>query len=266
MPATSFGRSASLGGNSEFGFASEGRGPLALAARVACHAGRGRRSRRDTNREYGSEGCADCSRVRHRPIFGASRTTSMRSKTSLFRAAMREIKARLYRTDATANTILFFHGGGWVLGSIETHDGAVRALVNAARANVLSIEYRKAPENPFPAAIEDAEAALDWLISNASAKGLADSRLIVAGDSAGATISAVLAIRARDRNLPLLGQSARSIRLPISESQTEPPAIFRRFLSRRRDNGLVCQPLSFWGHAILPTRTSRRCLQKTSRG
>jgi acetyl esterase len=117
-----------------------------------------------------------------------------------------EIKARLYRA-ATANTILFFHGGGWVLGSIETHDGAVRALVTAAKANVLSIEYRKAPEHVFPAAIEDAEAALDWLVSNASVKGLAGTRLIVAGDSAGANIAAVLAIKARDRNLPLLGQA-----------------------------------------------------------
>lgn len=116
-----------------------------------------------------------------------------------------EIKARLYRA-ATANTILFFHGGGWVLGSIETHDGAVRALVNAAKANVLSIEYRKAPEHVFPGAIEDAEAALDWFFSNASAKGLAGDRLIVAGDSAGANIAAVLAIKARDRNVPLLGQ------------------------------------------------------------
>lgn len=116
------------------------------------------------------------------------------------------VRARLYRTEGTANTILFLHGGGWVVGSIETHDGPVRALARAARANVLSVEYRKAPEAPFPAGVDDAEAALDWLRAHGEAKGFAGDRLILAGDSAGATISAVLAIRARDRGIPLAGQ------------------------------------------------------------
>ncbi len=116
------------------------------------------------------------------------------------------LKARLYRSADTGRTILFFHGGGWMVGSIETHDGPVRALANAARANVLSVEYRKAPEAPFPAALEDAEAALIWLRANAAAHGLDADSLILAGDSAGASIGAALAILARDLGFPLAGQ------------------------------------------------------------
>ncbi len=116
------------------------------------------------------------------------------------------LKARLYRMAGTRRTILFFHGGGWMVGSIETHDGPVRTLANAARANVLSVEYRKAPEAPFPAALEDAEAALLWLQANGGVLGLDADRLILAGDSAGASIVASLAIRARDLAVPLAGQ------------------------------------------------------------
>lgn len=117
-----------------------------------------------------------------------------------------KLKARLYRRADARRTILFFHGGGWMVGSIETHDGPVRTLANAARANVLSVEYRKAPEAPFPAAFEDAEAALLWLQENGEVRGLDAGRLILAGDSAGASLCASLAIRARDLGVGLAGQ------------------------------------------------------------
>ena len=117
-----------------------------------------------------------------------------------------KLRARLYRTAASQDAILFFHGGGWVVGDLDSHDGAVRALTKATGANILSIEYRKAPEAPHPAAIDDAEAALDWLRANSNALGVRRDRFIVAGDSAGANISAVLALRARDRQIELGGQ------------------------------------------------------------
>jgi acetyl esterase len=116
------------------------------------------------------------------------------------------IRARLYRSDENAGTILFFHGGGWVLGSIDTHDGPLRSLAKLVRANILSVEYRKAPEAPYPAALEDAERALRWLREIGPSKGLNGERIILAGDSAGATISAVLSIRARQLNIALDGQ------------------------------------------------------------
>lgn len=116
------------------------------------------------------------------------------------------IPARLYRTPGTDRTILYFHGGGWVVGSLETHDGALRALTLASGANILSVEYRKAPEAPFPASLEDAEAALAWIDTHAAEQGLDAVRLIAAGDSAGASIAAALSVRARNRGRPLFGQ------------------------------------------------------------
>ncbi|WP_423065540.1 alpha/beta hydrolase [Devosia sp. CN2-171] len=117
-----------------------------------------------------------------------------------------QLRARLYRPAEARGTVLFFHGGGWVVGSIETHDAATRAFANAARANVLSLGYRRAPEHPFPAAVQDADAALDWLLASGGAAGLAIDRVVVAGESAGATLAAVLARHARDRGIPLAGQ------------------------------------------------------------
>lgn len=117
-----------------------------------------------------------------------------------------DLRARLYRSDDNAGTVLFFHGGGWVLGGLDTHDGPLRALVKSARANILSVEYRKAPEAPYPAALQDAERALLWLREIGPSKRLSAERIIVAGDSAGATISAVLSIRARQLNIALDGQ------------------------------------------------------------
>lgn len=116
-----------------------------------------------------------------------------------------DIKVRLYRPRGASGTILFIHGGGWVVGSIETHDGSARALALAASANVVSIEYRKAPEHPFPAAVVDVNAGLDWLLSNGPGLDLDTQRLVVVGESAGGTLAAVLARHARDRNLPLAG-------------------------------------------------------------
>jgi acetyl esterase len=115
------------------------------------------------------------------------------------------IRARLYRPRAADGTILFIHGGGWVVGSLDTHDGSARALANAAAANVLSIEYRKGPEHPFPAAVADVNTALDWLRADGAHMGLDTSRIILCGESAGGTLAAVLARHARDRGIPLAG-------------------------------------------------------------
>ncbi len=115
------------------------------------------------------------------------------------------LRARLYRPAGADGTILFIHGGGWVVGSLDTHDGSARALAHQARANLLSIEYRKGPEHPFPAAVEDVDTALDWLIAEGARLGLDTSRLVVAGESAGGTLAAVLARHARDRGVAVAG-------------------------------------------------------------
>ena len=113
-----------------------------------------------------------------------------------------ELKIRLYAPEDRSDLpiLLYFHGGGMVLGCIDTHDGLCRSLANACRALTVSVEYRLAPEHPYPAAVEDAYAALLW-----AARGElpADSgRIIVAGDSAGGNLAAVACLMARDQKGP----------------------------------------------------------------
>lgn len=121
------------------------------------------------------------------------------------------IEARLYRPQGTLPTmrlpvILWLHGGGWTLGDLAGYDAWCRALANATGWAVLAPEYRLAPEFRFPAGVDDAWFALRWLKREAAAHALDASRLAVAGDSAGATLAAVLALMARDAGAPALQQ------------------------------------------------------------
>jgi acetyl esterase len=116
------------------------------------------------------------------------------------------IPVRIYTPDAPGPlaVLVYFHGGGWVIGNLDSHDGVCRLLANAARCLVVSVDYRLAPEHPFPAAAEDAYAALRWVADNAKALGGDRSRIAVAGDSAGGNLSAVVSHMARDRGGPRL--------------------------------------------------------------
>lgn len=99
--------------------------------------------------------------------------------------------------------LLFFHGGGFTIGSIETHDRLCRVLAHGGRCHVYSLDYRLAPEHRFPAAVDDAFAAFDWLRAQAPALGVDLDRLAVGGDSAGGTLAAATALHARDRGIAL---------------------------------------------------------------
>lgn len=100
--------------------------------------------------------------------------------------------------------LLFFHGGGFVVGSIDTHDAPCRLLANEAKCLVVSVDYRLAPEYPFPAAIEDCLAAVNWVARNGGEIGADVTRIAVGGDSAGGNLSAVVAQIARDAGGPPL--------------------------------------------------------------
>lgn len=110
------------------------------------------------------------------------------------------VPCRLYdpRNGHGAPVLIYLHGGGWACGSLDTADGVCRRIADRSGCAVLSVGYRLAPEHPWPAAIHDAEAAVEWLRAHAEEYGLDADRLAVAGDSAGGNLAAVLARRARD--------------------------------------------------------------------
>jgi acetyl esterase len=100
-------------------------------------------------------------------------------------------------------TLLFLHGGGWVYGDLDSHDGAVRHLAEQAGVQVLAVDYRLAPENPFPAGADDALAAYRWLVAHTDEVDADPERLAVGGDSAGANLAAGVALVAARERLPL---------------------------------------------------------------
>jgi acetyl esterase len=120
------------------------------------------------------------------------------------------LPARVYtptnvrRADGMAPCLVFFHGGGWVIGNLESHDVVCRTLAHEGETVVIAVDYRLSPEAKFPAAVEDAIAATQWISDNAMTLGLDAARLMVGGDSAGGNLSAVVAIHARDHDGPKL--------------------------------------------------------------
>lgn len=112
------------------------------------------------------------------------------------------ITCRLYRPHGgSLPVLLFIHGGGWVLNDLDTHDAVCRRLANQSGAAVVSVDYRRAPEFPYPAGLNDCYAVLSWLVDNGSSLSLNSSRLCVMGDSSGGTYATSLALLARDRGL-----------------------------------------------------------------
>ncbi len=118
-----------------------------------------------------------------------------------------ELPLRIYRGKGTQASdklpcMVFLHGGGWVVGNLQSHDRLCRALANRARMCVVAVDYRLAPEHRFPAALDDSAAALQWVSDNTAALSVAPGRLAVGGDSAGGNLAAVLALMGRDGTAP----------------------------------------------------------------
>jgi acetyl esterase len=123
------------------------------------------------------------------------------------------VPLRLYRGATAAFTrvlpaLVYFHGGGWVIGDLDTHDSLCRHFANVAQCAVVSVDYRLAPEHKFPAAVEDCFAATRWVAEQALLLGIDPGRLAVGGDSAGGNLAAVVSLLARDRGAPRLSCQA----------------------------------------------------------
>jgi acetyl esterase len=118
-----------------------------------------------------------------------------------------EIDARLYAPDVAAGSsglpaLLYFHGGGYCVGSLDSHDSLCRAIAALTPCYVLNVAYRLAPEHPFPTAVHDSQDAYEWLLANGTGLGIDTKRVAVGGDSAGGTLATVITITARESILP----------------------------------------------------------------
>jgi acetyl esterase len=165
------------------------------------------------------------------------------------------IPARLYvptpPADGPLPLLVYFHGGGWVIGDLETHDAPCRFLAANCGAQVLAVDYRLAPEHPFPAAVEDAFAAYAWATGYPGDPPVAVDRVAVGGDSAGANLAAAVCLRARDGTVP--PPAMQLLIYPVTECSRELPSrhLFREgFLLTRRD-------MDYFEDRYLPAGTDR---------
>ncbi len=120
------------------------------------------------------------------------------------------VPVRIYTPEGAGPfpVVLFYHGGGWVQGNVDTHDWPCRAIADRSRAIVVSVDYRLAPEHPYPAAVDDAYAALVWVKANGKLLNADPSKIAVAGDSAGGNLAAAMCLMARDRRGPAIAFQA----------------------------------------------------------
>jgi acetyl esterase len=131
-----------------------------------------------------------------------------------------DIPLRLYANDhgGLRPALVFFHGGGFVFGNLDTHDAVCRALAKESGAVVVAVDYRLAPEHKFPAAVDDSYAATVWIAANAERLGIDAQRIAVGGDSAGGNLATVVAMRCRDAGGPTL--AAQVLLYPVTDVST----------------------------------------------
>ena len=135
-----------------------------------------------------------------------------------------EITVRVYSPGGKGPqpALVFFHGGGWVIGDLYTHDGICRSIANAAACVVASVDYRLAPELKYPAAAEDSYAGYAWVLANAGKLGIDARRVAVGGDSAGANLATVVSLMARDRGTPVPIQQ--TLIYPVTNHSLDTPS------------------------------------------
>jgi acetyl esterase len=159
-----------------------------------------------------------------------------------------ELKVRIYRPDAERGhpLLTFFHGSGFVICSLDTHDGLCRQLCISAGAVVVSVDYALAPENKFPAAVDDCLAAVRWTGEHAADFGGDRLRHVLAGDSAGGALAIVTAMRIRDEGGPPI--KAQLLMYPVADYPDPEPPSYRE---RGTGCGLTAAAMRyFWGHYL----------------
>ncbi len=165
------------------------------------------------------------------------------------------IPIRVYRAANVATpapAVVYFHGGGWVIGDIESHDNLCRAIANRSQAVVVSVDYRLAPEHRYPAAAEDCYAATRWVAEHGAEIGVDGARIAVAGDSAGGNLAAAVALMARDRSGPALRHQV--LIYPVTDANFDTPSY------RENATGYLLSREGmewFWAHYV-PNEAQRK--------
>jgi acetyl esterase len=157
------------------------------------------------------------------------------------------VPVRIYMPEGSGPLpgLVYFHGGGWVRGSLQSHDTLCRALANGAGCVVVSVDYRMAPEHKFPAAIDDAFAATRWVSAHASELGIDPERLAVAGDSAGGNLTAAVTLLARDQGGPKLVHQ--TLLYPVTDYNLDTPS----YLANASGYMLTREAMRFyWRHYL----------------
>ena len=158
------------------------------------------------------------------------------------------IPIRVYHPAAAASpgpALFYIHGGGWVIMDLESHDPICRALANGLGCRVVAVHYRRAPEDPFPAAVDDCFAVLRWIADHGAEIGVDPTRIAVAGDSAGGNLSAAMTLLARDQGGPVI--RAQVLHCPVTNHAFETPSY-----KENADGYFLTAELMhwFWGHYV----------------
>ena len=159
--------------------------------------------------------------------------------------------------------LVYFHGGGWTIGDLDTHDVLCRELANGARCAVFSVEYRLAPESPFPAAVDDCVAATSFVFEKRRRSNMDPSRIAVGGDSAGGNLAAVVALHARDAGGPPL--CFQLLIYPATDQHLETESLERNgegYLLTRAVDGVLPRATTCRGRRTTPTGARRRCWRR----
>ena len=162
------------------------------------------------------------------------------------------IGARLYRpVSGTLPLVVYFHGGGWIVGSVALSDNFCRKLANASRCAVLSVEYRLAPEHRYPGAADDAYAATAWAAAHARDLGIDPARLAVAGSSAGGNLAAVVSLMARERGGPRI--AAQWLHVPVLDHDFARPS----YVANATGMGLTRKGMEWFWDLYAPDERTR---------
>ena len=161
-----------------------------------------------------------------RSLISASLPSGIKITDHFINTKDHEIKVREYSPESIGNiypAVVYFHGGGWVIGSIDSHEAFTGLLAKELKAKVFSVDYRLAPEHPFPIPLADCEAAYNWIKDNALDLGINPNRVSVGGDSAGGNLAAALCIKCQQEELAM--PKAQLLIYPVTDLSLDNPSI-----------------------------------------